>query len=317
MKATRHSLRALACASLLLATIGRAQDINQDFDQAFGHATSQPIVSQQPPPQETPLVEKPWDALSEHTTSELGMKALSIHSDQWRHAETPHFILHFRRVTEARKVAREVEFDLWFVAKTLQAGPERYAKKSDVYVFKDTEEWKAFLAQADAPPWAGSFAHGDDLFLNVRGDNNGDQFDSNTLAHETTHAVVARLYPGKEWPLWLSEGFAEYMGRASVAAHTHQSPRGNQVYLENAEMPLQTLLALQHYPSDEMSVYQLYQSAEKLVRFMFNQLPPERFPKFAEAMMNGETLDAALQSIYGDKVKDFDAFQRKYARFIR
>jgi hypothetical protein len=267
------------------------------------------------PPRDTPLVEKSWDALADHEISEVGIKALAINPTKWRHAETPHFILHFRRVTEARKVAREVEFDLWFVAKTLNAGPERYAKKSDVYVFQDEAEWKTFLAQSGAPPWAGSFAIGDDLFLNVRGF--GGQFDSSTLAHETTHAVVARLYPRQRWPLWLNEGFAEYMAGASVAARENQPVRSHQTFLEGAGMPFDEMLAMQRYPSDEATVSQLYQSAEKLVRFLFNKLPPERFPKFAEAMMNGETLDAALTSIYGDKVKDFATFQRQYARFIK
>jgi len=269
------------------------------------------------PPQSAPLAEKAWNALSDQEVSPLGMKALAINPQKWRHAETEHFIIHFRRMTEAQKVAREVEFDLWFVAKTLQAPPERYAKKSNVYVFEDTSEWKAFLAQSGAPIWAGSFANGDDLFLNVRGSDNGNHFDSKTLAHETTHAVVARLYPGRAWPLWLSEGFAEYMGGASVAARTHQSVRRHQEFLYGAEMPLDQMLALKQYPTDEMTVGQLYQSAEKLVRFLFNELPPERFPKFADAMMNGETLDAALASIYGDKVKDFTTFQRRYDRFTK
>ena len=47
----------------------------------------------------------------------------------------------------------------------------------------------------------------DDLFLDVRAAQGG--FDSQTLAHETTHAIVARIYGGRRWPLWLNEGFAE------------------------------------------------------------------------------------------------------------
>jgi len=53
----------------------------------------------------------------------------------------------------------------------------------------------------------------DDLFLNVHGTGKG--FESHTLAHETTHAVVARIYRNRRWPVWLSEGFADYVADAS------------------------------------------------------------------------------------------------------
>lgn len=41
-----------------------------------------------------------------------------------------------------------------------------------------------------------------------------------TPAHETTHAVVARIYRRQRWPVWLGEGFAEYVG----AAGNHFAP---------------------------------------------------------------------------------------------
>ena len=98
------------------------------------------------------------------------------------------------RATEAQRVVREIEYNLWFVAKALGAGKERYAKKSHVYIFEGEGEWKSFLSESETPPWSGSFAYGDNLFLHVGGPGEG--FDSHTLAHETTHAVVARLYEG-------------------------------------------------------------------------------------------------------------------------
>lgn len=282
---------------------------------------STPAPRNDPPPREARLVERKVEELPSQTTSKHGTTALAIDPEKWRHAETDHFILHFRRVTEAQKVAREVEYDLWFVATTLGATPERYKKKSHVYVFEDEEEWKTFLGQTNVPPWSASFAFGDELFLNVRrvgrGSGGSSNFDSSTLAHEATHAVVARLFPGQRWPLWLNEGFAEYMGGASIAARKGQSVKRFQTRLAAAEMPLDRLETLTSYPQAEIEVMQLYQTSEKLIRFLMNEFPKERFNDFLAAMLAGKTLKETIPQVYSDKVKDWDAFLRRYERFTR
>jgi hypothetical protein len=275
---------------------------------ALGTPTPEPA-----PPREIPLVEKKFADLSNRDFSEEGRKALAINEAKWKHAETDNWIIHYRRATEAQKVVREVEYDLWFVAKSLGATKDQYKRKSHVFVFADEKEWKTFLAQTDAPQWAASFAHGDDLFLNIR-EANG-QFDSHTLAHETTHAVVSRLYPGKRWPVWLNEGFAEYMGGASVAARRGQYVKGYQQQLQNAGFDLDRLLAMTEYPENTEAVHQFYQSSEKFVRFLMNDLPKERFPKFVTAVLAGKTADAAFVEVYGDKFKDFDTFKKRYKQF--
>ncbi len=220
------------------------------------------------PPRDIPLVEKTWDELSNKDVGDEGQMALNMKPEEWKHAETDHFVIHFRRVTEARKVAREIEYNLWFIAKTLGATPAQYRSKSHVFIFKDETEWGNFLARTNAPLWSSSFVRFDDLFLNIRNTGSGEPFDSHTLAHETTHAVVARLYPYEHWPVWLNEGFAEYMGGASVAARNHQLIQGYQRNLTQADLSLDDLFATKVYPAEEDKVYQLYQTSEKFVRFL-------------------------------------------------
>ena len=272
-------------------------------------------------PRETKLVEKKMEQLTSKTPSDDGQKALAIDPAKWKHAETDNFILHYRRATEAQKVAREVEYDLWFVAKTLGATREQSSSKSHVYVFEDDAEWKQFLAVSSNPmKWAASYAYGDELFLSVRGGGNtgaGASFDSNTLAHETTHAVVARLYPGKHWPLWLSEGFAEYMAGASIAARKGQSAKRHQGTLTMADMPLATLDALENYPTNEAAIGQLYQTSEKFVRFLMSELPKERIVPFIDTVLAGKKMQDAVLEVYGDKFKTWDAFMKKYERFTK
>lgn len=284
-------------------------------------ATSRPPLGQSAasaPPRDVKLVEKPFDALSDKEPHEKGTLALGISPEKWKHAETENFILHYRRVTEAQKVAREVEYNLWHVATQLGATKDRYSRRSHVFIFEDDEEWKKFkgLLGPNGLAWASSFAIGDELFLNVRGSNGGG-FDSQTLAHETTHAVVARLFRGQRWPLWLNEGFAEYMGGASVAARKGQSTKRYQRSLGFAEMSLATLESTTSYPESELAIAQLYQSSEKFVRFLMNEFPKDRFVKFIDAVLAGKGMEKAVTEVYADKVKDWETFQRRYERFTK
>ncbi len=268
-----------------------------------------------PPPRSPPLFEKTWAELSERTVSATGGDALAIKPEQWKHGETENFILHYRRVADANAVAREIEFHLWFVAKELAATREQYARKSHVYIFKDEAEWQKFLRTTNQPEWSHSFARGDELFLDVRADSG--VFDSQNLAHETTHAVIARLYRNRRWPLWLNEGFAEYMARASVAARHSQSVRRNQEPLNLARLSVAELTVIDRYPEKHEDVYALYQSAEKFVRYLCNRHPRELFPRFVERLLEGEPPDAALRDVYGAEFNDMTAFERKFARFNR
>ncbi|MEI6561235.1 MAG: peptidase MA family metallohydrolase [Verrucomicrobiota bacterium] len=269
----------------------------------------------EPPPQAVPLVEKKFEQLSSKETSPLGTKALAIAPEKWKHAETDHFIVHFRRATEAQRVVREVEYTLWFVAQSLGATKERYAKKSHVYVFQDAQEWITFRSVAEVPSWSGSFAMGDDLFLHVGG--MGEEFDSHTLAHETTHAVVARLYPRQRWPRWLNEGFAEYMGSASQAARKGLWTKGLQQTLSEATLPVAKLVSMEDYPKERVEVDRFYASSQKLVRFLMNSYPKDRFPKFVDAILGGAKFEAALLQVYGDQVQDYAAFTKRYERFVK
>ncbi len=290
------------------------------WGQGIGGATRAPLgqPASSAPPRDVKLVEKPFEALSDKEPHDKGKLALGISPEKWKHAGTENFILHFRRVTEAQKVAREVEYNLWHVATQLGATKDRYSKRSHVFIFEDDEEWKKFkgLLGPRGLAWASSFAIGDELFLDVRGSNGGG-FDSQTLAHETTHAVVARLFRGQRWPLWLNEGFAEYMGGASVAARKGQSTKRYQRALGYAEMSLAALDSTTSYPESELAISQLYQSSEKFVRFLMNEFPKERFVKFIDAVLEGKGMEKAVAEVYSDKVKDWETFQRRYERFTK
>lgn len=118
-------------------------------------------------------------------------------------------------------------------------------------------------------------------------------------------------------PLWLNEGFAEYMGGASVAARNSRSPRSNQRKLEFAEMTVTGLLAIQRYPASPLEVARLYDTSAKFVRYLFNKYPPELFPKQVDRLVAGVAPGAALIEIYGEEFSDLAEFEKRFSRFTR
>lgn len=272
-------------------------------------------VRSTPPPYDVPLRQERWEQLADHAISSAGERALALRPNQWRHGETENFIIYYRSLSDALQIAREIEFDLWYVAQSLGAAPDQYARKSHVYVFQDEKEWQRFLLETQTAGWVHSFALHDDLFLDVRSAQGG--FDSGTLAHETTHAIVARIYGGRRWPLWLSEGFAEYMGSASVAARHWRSPLSNQKKLHFAEMTVAELTATTRYPTDPEAVARLYDTSAKFVRYLFNKYPTELFPKFVDRVLAGQPTAAALVEIYGNEFSDMAEFEKRFSRFTR
>jgi hypothetical protein len=261
------------------------------------------------------LRQEKWETLSNRDVSFLGSQALATNPRNWYHGETENFIVHYRNFSDALQIAREIEFDLWYVARTLGAAREQYARKSHVYMFQDDREWREFIKQAHQRDWSHSFAVQDELFLNVHGTGQG--FESHTLAHETTHAVVARIYGSRHWPLWLNEGFADCMADACAAVRRGLQPGANPRNLPLATMTLTELIAINRYPEDPPSVARLYETGTKFVRYLFARYPAELFPKFVDRLLDGVSAQSALAEVYGDEFRDPVAFDKKFRTSIR
>ncbi len=267
------------------------------------------------PDRNIPLEEQEWNPDWNASLSPYGRMALAIRENRWMHAETEHYVLHFRRKTEARKVARELEFNFWHIATTLNAKPDQYSGKGHAFIFEDADDWKVFLEKSQLPPWSDSLAIGDDLYLNVRHTAKVRRFNSGTLAHEASHAVVARLYPNQTWPLWLNEGFAEFMGADSVAARRHRTTKSQLSKLDFATLSLEEITSILTYPEDQELLARFYQSSDRLIRFLMIELPPENFPLFVDAILNGTAFEEAILSVYGENYTDFEKFRDDFNKF--
>lgn len=277
----------------------------------FASPSPAPGASSTPPPYDVPLRHERWEQLPSQQISRAGQIALAIRPQRWRHGETENFIFHCRGLSDAVQIAREIEFYLWYGANSLGANQGDYTSKSRVYVFADEKEWQEFIVESRAAPWTNSLAIGDELFLSVRAPEGG--FDSQTLAHETTSAVVARLYR-RHWPVWSSEGFAEYIGAASIAARHSRSPQSTQRKLTYAKMTAAGLLATQRTPVELDAVWR---NELEIRPLPFQQVSVGALPESCRSPAHGRTGRAGARGVYGDELRNMDEFEKRFSRFTR
>jgi hypothetical protein len=250
--------------------------------------------------------------LSQRDPNPLGEKALAIHPEQWKHAETDHFIYHFVHTYVATPVSVEAEFHYRVIAKELERDQPSGDIKSHIYIFERPEEWQQFQAFGNLEPWTGGIHSQGSLFI-VR--NPAYKFTNNSLGHEIVHLVLHRLYTDGI-PCWLDEGLAQYISKAAHASY--QRARGylakphSEAIAHEDLIPLTALLAMTHPPSDD--VYTFYDESERLVRFLASTDKPS-FLKLLDALARHQPFETALPQFYAGKFPSVHALEEKFREY--
>ncbi len=158
------------------------------------------------------LPEIEFSQLSQRDPNPLGEKALAIHPEQWKHAETDHFIYHFVHSYVATPVSVEAEFHYRVIAKELERDQPAGDVKSHIYIFERPEEWQQFQVFGNLEPWSGGIHSAGSLFVQR---NPAYKFSDNLLGHEIVHLVLHRFY-ADGIPCWLNEGFAQFISKQLI-----------------------------------------------------------------------------------------------------
>ncbi len=259
------------------------------------------------------LPTKSWDQLSEKYVSRLGQHALEVNPVAWQHAETKNFIFHFRSAVAATEASVEAEFYYRVIAADLKKDGASWQRKAHIFIFENPEEWAAFQKLGGLDPWTGGLHSGNELFVLRDGKS---RWKGRTLGHEIAHLVVNRFFPGS-LPLWLNEGYAENVSRKAYAAffraRGYASKPGGAIVPKDRYIPLERLLNLQSYPTENADVQTFYEQSDALVRFLTGK-DDTKFLKFFTLLTTGSTNDNALSASYfGDfsSVAKLDAAFRK------
>ncbi len=261
-----------------------------------------------------PVAEIPFERLSDRALTGLGQKALRIRANEWKHAETAHFIYHFFDAPMASVVSVEAEFAYRVIATELGKDTSTWERKCHLFLFDDEADWKAFQQFGGLDPWTGGIHSEGALFIRR---NPGWKSENATLPHEITHLVIYRFF-GPGIPLWLNEGFAEYAAsrcRASFyrARGFNARPRANAVKEEHY-VPVADLTSAMTYPVDDTRVAAFYEESQKLVRFLC-AADRNGFLTFLEAMGKGAHFETAARNHFGNRFLNLETVEREFKSY--
>jgi len=258
------------------------------------------------------LTEVEFSQLSQRDPNPLGEKALAIHPDQWKHAETEHFIYHFVHDYVATPVSVEAEFHYRVITKELEREQPAIDIKSHIYIFERPEEWQQFQVFGHLEQWTGGIHSAGSLFIQR---NPAYKFSNNSLGHEIVHLVLHRFYTDGI-PCWLDEGLAQFISKDAHASY--QRARG---YISKPHsdaiapadlIPLATLVAMTHPPSDR--VHTCYDESERLVRFLATT-DKASFLKLLDALARHQPLETTLSHFYAAHFATVPALEEKFREY--
>jgi len=271
--------------------------------------TSQPVG-------DVPLtfVAVPFAQLTDKNITVDGRRALAIRPDEWKHSETPHFVLHYFRTFIAAPVSVEAEFYYRYILNDLgvndpSAGTGTSVGKTHIYLFESRADWTQFRQAAFLEPWTGAVHIDGALFVPRYPEF---KWKGNALGHEISHQLVKR-YVGTRLPLWLSEGYAEDVSSRGNSAFYRargylSTPRE---LIPPSYMPLARLTSLPAYPP-EAEVNTFYRESRALCAFLGRDGNKPQFIKLLTAMAQGAPLGLALKAAYGSLWPSLDALESAF-----
>ena len=253
--------------------------------------------------------EVPFHELSNTSLNPFGQAALALNRDGWKHAESANFIYHYFDAAAARQVANEAEFYFRIIAQDLGREGEAVEKKAQIFIFTSAE-WDEFKRDVHLEPWTGGVHSANELFIT----REGERFQGPTLGHEIAHLVVERFFGG-HIPLWLNEGYAEYISGVLYAAYYRARGYGSKPRFPDMRaeeyIPLEKLTAITTYPASERDVVAFYVESRKLVTFL-QQRGKEPFRAFFAAMAKGSQFDSAVDGAYGERFVSRREFEEQF-----
>ena len=255
------------------------------------------------------LPEIEFSQLSQRDPNPLGEKALAIHPEQWKHAETDHFIYHFVHSYVATPVSVEAEFHYRVIAKELERDQPAGDVKSHIYIFERPEEWQQFQVFGNLEPWSGGIHSAGSLFIQR---NPAYKFSNNLLGHEIVYLVLHRFY-ADGIPCWLNEGFAQFISKDAQAsyqrARSYVSKPHSDAIAPQDLIPLSVLTAATHPFSDRVHIF--YDESERLVRFLAATDKPA-FLALLDALARHQPFESALPRSYPGKFANTASLEEKF-----
>lgn len=131
-----------------------------------------------------------------------------------------------------------------------------------------------------------------------------------TLIHEFTHIVHGHLVSLDDVPMWVSEGFAEYIaGHQADLALQNADRKGHLFGLQRLQKAdnfgkLYVYISKNSEPFDY--VYQAYNESENIVRYMVEKYGLDKFYALNKEYASSHDMDAAFKKVLGVSMAKFE-----------
>lgn len=252
----------------------------------------------------------PWEEISDKDISPDGKLALSCNTGKWKHAETHHFIHHFSDAKEAETVTIYAEVYYQWIKEMFGVSEDSWKKKEHIFIFEDKKIWEEFLKKKNVSFQGSAFTTGWELFIYR------DPFflaPRRTLAHELSHVILFRFLDGPV-PLFLNEGFSEYISYKALAVHYGGNEyRIHQVQFMAQEeyIDLDEFIKMRDYPAGRIDNY--YKQSELLTRFLIDKYGSKKYYLFLRQMAKDGDFRQTLEKIYSINFETLESAFKMYA----
>ena len=132
---------------------------------------------------------------------------------------------------------------------------------------------------------------------------------------KTAHLVIDRFF-GSNVPIWLNEGYAEYISRVAYASYYRA--RGYDSHPRTAELaaadylPLAQLTNLLTYPGDIRQVAAFLRRVGEARPGFLNMVDKAKFQEVLQGVATGRMFESALAGAYGTRLPSLHALEEEF-----
>ncbi len=231
----------------------------------------------------------------------------------WRIRETKNFSVFYKDLSQAKLVSDKAEYYFEKIAYDLNYEREiKTDRKCEVYIVETKEAWEEFLKKVGLnPALIGGFVSNykeREIFLC----GSSPEYLVVAFPHELTHLIFREFAGGKEIPLWLNEGLANYEGAIMSFSNELLEDR----IREGKHILIGELTRFAGYPEGKELMGLFYAESEKVVEFLITQHGRANFGKFCELILKDKSFKEALINVYSSEYASLDEFNRAWVEYI-
>ncbi len=227
---------------------------------------------------------------------------------EWQVVKSSHFlVMHQADEAFAKRVSDKAE--ACYTAISADLGFTRYQNfwvwdnRVKILIYPTAAE---FVAACKAPGWAlGQASYARHEIASYQ--QSGPGFLDSLLPHELSHLILADYIGVERVPLWLTEGFAQWV----------QEGRAPSGFVPAKGFRLTDLMRMDiRRNTDPQRVAIFYAQSASVVGFMISAYGGPAFGKFCKALRDGKPVDAALVAAYAPDIPSAEVLEQKWMKSL-